>query len=316
MDEQGRCYLGLGLYKQALLLYGQLLSRQPQAAPVYVGLSRAQAHLGQTAEAIRTLNRGIRVVPADSVDDQVSLASILKSDHEYLPALAAAQAAYAHAPDDPQVALILADILSQLQRYPEERALLDTLLARQPGNAAVHAYLASLLENPLNPQRDLRQAEQQYQQALQDGATDAQIYAHLGALYKEQERYREAAAIFIRMLQINPDSTAGRLQLADAYLRMGDRRQGQAQQEIAQRLVARDQAETHLLAQIDRSPSDPQARLALGRHYLDAGQYSHALPVLQAAYLLAPSSGQTRRMLALLYQKLGLTQPTLAEKSP
>ena len=316
LDETGRCYFELGLYPQALALYQNLLARYPQASQSYAGLSHAQRLLKRNRESMQTLDTGARVVPTDDIRGKMRLVAEFVDDAAYLPALAVAQTAATDAPDDPQVTLTLVNVLDKLQRRAEEHPLLDTLLAAHPHDAYAHYFLALLLSDPLNPQRDLRVAELQYLRALRDDPRNLPSFQHLGALYLEEGRYQEAAALFIRILQIAPDLAAARQQLAEAYFRLGDRQRGQEQWKIAQQLLERDRVEARLKVRRDLHASDPQTWLALGRHYQNAGQYTQALPVFQATYALAPYSNATRTALIALYARIGVTPPTLPERFP
>jgi len=312
-DALGRCQIRLGLYTQALRTYQNLLPRAPQDAPLYIGLSHAQSFLEQTAAALETLERGARAVPERDIPGRLALVAEFERQGVLPRALAEAQAIHADAPDQPDAALAVARLLFKLGRLVEARPLLEQLVAAHPDHLAARRYLALVLDSPLLPERDRALAEHILLETVQRDRLNTSAYQHLGEIFQEQKRYRQAAVVYTRLLEVTPDSALGRLQLSRAYTRLGDRRTGEEQRRIAARLLARDQAESRLIIRRDRRPTDPQARLALARHYVNAGQLAKAFVELQAAYCLAPESSTPRRELLALYAQIGVPPPSLLQ---
>src|SRR5205814_3592757 len=79
-------------------------------------------------------------------------------------------------------------------------------------------------------------------------SSNEQAFTQLGTIYQEQGRYKQAAYVYVRLLQLNPDSAAGRMQLSRAYAALGDQRRAAEQREIGGRLQERDQTFSHLSA--------------------------------------------------------------------
>jgi tetratricopeptide (TPR) repeat protein len=309
----GLCEIQLGLFAEAAQTFETLISHAPEFAAGYVGLRRAQSLQDQHAAAARTLERGLQAVPVRDVSGRLAMVAELEQRGDLLRALAEAKTVQAQAPTNPDAALMVAHLLFRLGRLPEARALLEKLLAADNSDHAAHAALGSVLASPLQPKRDLALAEHHFLEALHFSQKDTESCQRLAQLYQEQQRYRQAAYINAWLLAITPDSASGRLQLAQAYARLGDTRNSAEQQQIANRLLERDREETRLMNGSAHRPGDPQTRLALMRHYVRAGQFGKALIEAQAAYCLAPNSPETHRELTALYQRIGVPSPLTPE---
>ncbi len=315
-EALGRCQLQLGLYTDALHTYQRLLERAPQEAAPYIGLSRAQSALGRNDAAMQTLERAARALSASDARGHLGIAAEFEQHGDLPRALAETQAAHASAPDNPDIAVSLAHLLYDLQRLPEAQRLLEPLVAAHPDNNRARRLLAAILNSPLNPHRDPAQAENQLLQALEQNARDPDALQRLGELYQEQGRYRQAAYIYTTLLQVTPDSAAGRLQLASTYARLGDARTGAQQREIARNLIARDREEERLITLRNQRPTDPRTHLTLARHYLRAGQLFKAFTELQSAYALSRGGPEARAELTALYARIGLPAPALPGEKP
>ncbi|HZO89963.1 MAG TPA: tetratricopeptide repeat protein [Chthonomonadaceae bacterium] len=308
-DVLARCEAQLGLFSEAIRTYDDLIARAPGSAIGYIGLSRVQFLLGQRQEALRTLERGSGAVAASDIQGRLALVSEFEARAEVQRALKEAQAVAGAAPEEPAAKVAVARLLGKLGRLTEARQMLEKVLAAHPDHAEALSALADLLLNPLLPKSDPAAIEQTLLRAGQNNPRDTASFTRLGAFYQELGHYRQAAYVYTRLLTRAPDSAVGRLQLAYAYARLGDTRASAEQQQIANRLLARDQEEARLVTRRDAHPRDPAARLALAHHYIGAGQFASALIELQAAYCLAPGSAPVRRELNAFYTRLGVPPP-------
>lgn len=301
----------LGLFAESRRTYQALLARAPTSADSYIGLSRAQAQLGQKAQARATWQQAARAIPANLLPERLHLAYEYEKRGDLERALNEAEAVLRVAPDDPVALLMAGHLQFKLVHLSEAQTRLEKLVAAHPDDRAGRRTLAAVLDNPMLPGRNRGRAEQLLLETLQAAPDDLPSYSQLGKMYQEQGRYRQAAYIYTRLLENSPDLAAARLQLSRAYARLGDTRQSAEQDQIAQRLLTRDNAEAQLSKKIDRHPTDPQARLELARHYIRSGQFTNALAQLQAAYALAPTAPEPRRELTAFYAQVGLPPPTL-----
>jgi tetratricopeptide (TPR) repeat protein len=125
-------------------------------------------------------------------------------------------------------------------------------------------------------------AKTAYQQASTLDPADFRWAYHLGCLF-EVSRPIEAVPWFERAVAIDPD-------YAPARVRFG---------ELLEKLGRFDEARTQLLAARRLDAKNAFAPLGLGRIELNAGRIPAALPLLEAAYALAP---ETRAVVATLSQ--------------
>jgi predicted Zn-dependent protease len=244
-----------------------------------------------------------------TVPDQLHIAHEYEQKGDLGSALKVAQSVLTKNPDDPLTMLMTGHLLFMLVRLPEARQTFEKLLAAHPEDSKARYSLAEILDNPLTVGRDRAMAENILLEMLQRDPKDVKAYTKLGTIYSEQGHFRQAAYISVLLLEQTPDSAAARLQLAQAYTKLNDTQSAQAQQEIAQRLLARDREEAQLQADTSRQPKDGMARLKLAKHYVNAGQYARALPALQAARCLAPGNQAVQNELTNLYQKLQVPLP-------
>lgn len=310
-DALGHCLMELGLYTAALRTFQGLLRRFPENAALYINISRLQGILRQREDALRTLERGLKAVLRSDIGGRLALMSELEQYGDLRRTLAVAQVIHADAPDNPDTALAVARLLYKLLRLQEARLLLEKLVANYPDNNLARYYLASVIDSPLQPHRDRKFAEHILLETLQRHPEDLLAHERLGEMYMQQSRYRQAAYIFTRLLEITPDSASSRLQLANAYARLGDARMGAEQRAIAEKLLARDRAEARLITLRNQQPTNPQYRLALANHYIRFRQFGRAFAELQVAYALAPEVARIRHEWVQFYEKLGLIPPSM-----
>lgn len=307
-DALGQCQAQLGLRAEAQQTYLNLLSRFPHSAEAYIGLSRAQASFGQKVESLNTLARATQAMR--TIPDRLHIAHEYELRGDLAHALAEAQSVLKTTPDDPLAMVMTGHLLFQLVRLSEARQVLEKLITAHPEDNKARYTLAEILDNPMTLKRNRAMAEHILLDIVQHDPNDSRPYTKLGALYLEQGHSRQAAYIYIRLLELTPDSALARLQLSQAYNKLGDTKSAQEQREIAQRLLARDREEAQLQAETGRQPADGLARLKLAQHYLKAGQFVNALPALQAAYCLAPGNQDVQKELKELYRTLPVPLPT------
>ncbi len=306
-DALGQSQSQLGLREEALKTYGTMLTHFPQNASAYIGFSRAQSSFGQKAESLGTLEKAAKEM--QTVPDRLHIAHEYEQKGDLAHALAESQAVLKNSPDDPLAMLMTGHLLFMLVRLPEAKQVFEKLTAAHPENSKAGYTLAEILDNPMTIKRDRAMAENILLEIAQSDPHDLKPYAKLGTIYMDQGHFRQAAYVYIRLLELVPNSALARLQLSLAFNKLGDPKSGQAQQEIAQHLLARDNEETRLQADTARHPTDAKARLNLARHYLKYGQYTNALPPLQAAYCLAPGNREIQMEMQSLYHDLNTTFP-------
>src|SRR5207244_1336103 len=150
--------------------------------------------------------RGLRAVPPADIPDRLKIVQELEEKGALTRALAEAQAILKTAPDDPAAQRMIGHLLFKLVRYPEARPILEKLVAAHPKEWEARLDLAAILNSPLLPGRDRALAEQMLLATLDGDPKNAAACAQLGEIYLDAGRYRQAAYVSTRMLEIVPDS--------------------------------------------------------------------------------------------------------------
>src|SRR5262249_34331564 len=162
-------------------------------------------YLGAMRQSVATLDRAAHAAPAENIPDRLHIAYEYEQKGALERALAVEQAVRASAPDDPLALKVTAHLLFKLVRLAEARRLLEKLVAEHPEDSGAAIDLAAIVDNPLLPGRDRALAEHMLLQVLQREPTNAQAFTQLGTIYQEQGRYRQAAYVYVRLLQLTPD---------------------------------------------------------------------------------------------------------------
>jgi tetratricopeptide (TPR) repeat protein len=309
-EAKGQAESDLGLLEDAQKTYQRLISASQESASGYIGLSRTLDLQHKRQDAITALENGISQVPVSDTAGRLEISKQFETFGDAVRALKEAESARAAAPDSVEAALAVVHLLIKLERPMDARAILDTLRAKHPENTQAKYQLAVAINSPLSAEHSPARVEHLLLEAIQKAPQDLPAYKLLGQIYQEQGRYRQAAYIYTKLLEQAPDSANARLQLSYAYAKLGDANIADQQQQIAKKLLARDQEAAALLVRVHTNPTDPEIHLQLAMHFVEVGMFSRALPELQAAYTLSSASPAIKQGLNLFYQRVEVTPPS------
>ncbi len=161
-----------------------------------------------------------------------------------------------------------------LEAY-DTRQKLATLSAidSKPQSQAILAFLENEIGLEAVRRKDYTEASRRFQSAIELDARAVPAYLNLGDVRITQNRDKEAAAIWEKLVQVAPDR---------AYLAF-DRLEA-----LAVRAQAPDRFTRLCRKLIEDTPQDWRARLALSRHLTAIGQPQEALELLFAALVQNP----------------------------
>ncbi|HVR29581.1 MAG TPA: tetratricopeptide repeat protein [Thermoanaerobaculia bacterium] len=180
----------------------------------------------------------------------------------------------------PDLSEVEAPVRAKLERLQEE-------VARSPRDGEAWGRLAMALDA-----HDLfDEAKAAYRRAVSLDATDFRWSYHLACLL-ELSQPRDAAAWFYRAVALDPG-------YAPARVRYG---------ELLEGLARFDEAREQLREARRLDPKNAFAPLGLGRIELNAGRVPAALPLLEAAYALAPDTRAVVATLSQAYFRAGQSQ--------
>jgi tetratricopeptide (TPR) repeat protein len=309
-DGVGRSALKLGLLTESLDAYRRIIALDPHNAAGYVGEAKALKALGRREESQKALETGAAAVPPGDLAGRLVLLGEFEQRVELPRALTEAQQLAKQFPQEPEALRALARILSKVQRISDAQSLLDKRLLEAPDDLDAKRQLGSVLLNRLNPHRDRDRAEELLMEVLKKDAGSRETFLALGELYTEEESYRKAAFITIKLLGIAPDMASARLLLARALSHLPDsnyRAIEADQRKIAEGLLARDRIDERLAFEKDARPMDAGVRLELARHFEKTGRFARALPEYEAAWALSPPGSVPRREPEQFCAKFGIT---------
>lgn len=171
---------------------------------------------GQFIEAM-TLARSILETSPDDAFVWTALGSSLIKQQEYQEALQALEQANSLFPDDHLILDSLAWVHTRLGDHPQALTLQRRSLELEPGHAAGHFHLASLL-NECGDAQALEHLEQA--EALGHDLTE--VLALRGAVQTALFRFNDALASFRKLVEISPDNPEVQNNIANVYKDIGD----------------------------------------------------------------------------------------------
>ncbi len=181
-------------------------------------------------------------------------------------------AAYARAPDDPEVARMRAILLWKQGRGEEARSILEGLLATHPGDETALRLLGALHMEAMDAQAAAAVYERLCALPVA-GVHDRVLWAEA---LTAAGRYRQARTILEALLPVAREHPEVRLRLADAYL--GEERI--------------DEAVAMLESAREATPDDPAVLASLARLYAMRGQRAEGLEVMKRYTALQPDNAR------------------------
>ncbi len=260
---------------------------------VYVTLGRIHQKLGQYDLAVQEFNRALELDPRDSK----ALAGLGRS-YEMAGRLSDAEAAFQKAadarPDNWDGYEELALFYNRQNKYPQAIAAYKRALEITPDNAQLYLNLGgAYLES--GDSKLLPAAEETLKKALAMNPTYP-AYANLGALYGQEKRYPEAAAMTEKALALDSNDYLVWDNLATYYKWLNRR---DKLKEVRARMLP--MVESKVVA----DPRDATAQAVLANIYADQGQKEKAVIRVRSAYELAPDDPQVLEIIADASEILG-----------
>ena len=338
----GDAFAGDGDSAAALMTWYGALPLAPQEARLYLALGRGMIAQGKLELAADYVRHALDLEPRPDVaaaahsllgrllagDDPAEAAGQLSqaADSDMLAVLRAVNAE----PEPANQAMLLGIAFLQRDELTLARRQLERAVAMAPANAQAYAYLGHVLDRL----GDTPTAQGALQQALTLDPNLVVAYYFLGIHDRQVGHVKEAQAILWQGLVLDPENAALRVQMAEAYLDLGDYGgaeewyQGAAdvapedQQLDFQLMVAHFYLD-HLYhvveggvpaaeAAVALAPSDARAQDLLGWAYHLAGRHGEGEQALVRALTLAPDLVSARYHLGSLYANTG--RPDLARQ--
>lgn len=175
-----------------------------------------------------------------------------------------------------------ADYFLGMEDYPEAIRRHQLVIKQHPDNALAHYHLGFCYGLTGQHQQELAE----YEQAINLGLDDWQLFLNLGLLYLESGNVHAALEVLKLASLLGPDHPETHFNLGLAYQRLGQL--PDAEQEVLQSI------------QID--PSQVDARNTLGTIYAEEGKYSRAHDEWSELVETDPGYAPARQNLIILQQ--------------
>lgn len=249
----------LPVWRDNVALLRAAAAYDPKDPKPHLLLAEHFVALGDPNGALAAVERAIAIDPknADAFHKQTAVLTLLG---QYPQAEAAARTSISLDPKDAIGWANLGDALMQQGKSAEAIDACRRAVALDSTNADNWYNLGVALGN----QDDLSEAIAAYRRTIEINPRHAQAVNNMGALLGASGRIAEARDAYKRAVQLTPMSVEVRMNLALAYLRLGDRTSAKEQRTIVERL---DPAAVKRLDEIFRAsgvvpdaPSEPSRR--------------------------------------------------------
>ena len=199
-------------------------------------------------------------------------------------------------PHDADVRFLLGHTALLARRYDEAAAAYDEVAAARPNWAAAHGGLGYALLMADQPQR----AARAYSRTLELNPDSTLVRYQLARLYAAQGQNRAAIAEFEQLVQREPHVSEYPTRLADLLIQL-EQGTGMALGQTA-RLA---EAEKLLRRAIALGSKAAHPHWSLGMLYACQGRYAEAVPLFEHLLQIAPRDFQAHLFLGHLYQRSG-----------
>jgi tetratricopeptide (TPR) repeat protein len=241
----------LQVWRDNITLLQESARAEPRDPAPLLLLAEMHAAAGDVIAALAAVDRAI-ALDSTSVDAHHRRTVLLSRLRSYPDAEASARKTIALAPENPIAWANLGDILARQGRTAEaahacrRAVVLDSTSADNWYNLGV----------ALGGVEDFSGAILAYQRAIAINPQHLQAINNLGALMGGAGRLEEARDAYLRALELSPTSVEARMNLALAYLRLGDKSAAARERQALQRL---DPRAARKLAELFRESGAPEA---------------------------------------------------------
>ncbi|MGA9968560.1 MAG: tetratricopeptide repeat protein, partial [Terriglobales bacterium] len=186
-----------GNYREAILLFEQILKADPKIALANLQLGRAWNSLGEYDKAVPWLQNAVELTP-DSAEAHYELGAAL----------------------------------GEMGDWAGSAKQLEAAVAQDPGSDEMHFYLGSAYEEIDR----IGDAVKQYQAALDINPDNFRANLLLGRLLAMQDRPKEAVPLLQKAVKLDPQSPDAHKFLGNVYTVLGDEEKARRELAEAQRL--------------------------------------------------------------------------------
>ncbi|HEY6137452.1 MAG TPA: tetratricopeptide repeat protein [Thermoanaerobaculia bacterium] len=249
-----------GRFDEALAKIDKLVAKSPDNVTLQYERAMILVDAARIDDAEAALRKVVTAKP-DFYDAQRMLGRIIidraGSDRAKIDeALTHLQAAFKIYPDDLATGMAVAQILQNMQRWPEAEKTLATLLERAPDQRAIN-YMYAMVLTKLGRGNE---SKQYLERAVEVDPTFVGAALQLADIYEAENDFAKAAAVLQPLIADEPTNIEFQRRQAYLYLRGGEP----------------EKARASLKALVDADPKDTRSLFYLAEAYNDLEQYGEA----------------------------------------
>jgi tetratricopeptide (TPR) repeat protein len=320
-------YEELGKYEKAEERFQQLLKLTEKPAGDYSQSERQNrgvflTHAGYVSQQLEKYSQAIAYFtelktlnPENAARSEGYIIDTYRTTKELDKALAASEHALKTYPNDKDLKLLNADLLSETGKSAEAIAILERMLNGAEDDIKVYSAMVQVYQR----EKKFKEAEKVLVPAEKLFKNKETFHFMLGSVYERQKDYEKAEGTFRKVLEINPDHAASLnylgYMLADRGVRLEesldlikkavdlDPNNGAYLDSLGWayfKLNRMDEAELYLKKALDRVRKDSTIHEHLGDVYYRKGKYEEA----RAAWELSLKCGQDEEEIRKVQKKV------------
>ncbi len=271
-------------FRQAEMLYHQVLRADPGNAPAWCALGAVLQGLGKPGDAVHCLRQALTLRP-NFAEAHAQLGLAHADQGQFEAAVACYQQALRHQADDVETLFHLASAQAALGQLAQAALTYHQVLRLKPDHVEAHTSLGITAAR----QGHTDEAIACLRQALRLRPDHAKAHNNLGVALAEKGRADEALAAWREAVRLNPN-------YAEAHFNIGVTLAERRQPEEA---IAAYQRAVRL------KPDYAEALNNLGLVLTEQGRYAEAVAVIQQALRLRPGYPEAHNNLGLALVELG-----------
>ena len=260
---------------------------------------------GHFAEAERLYRRAIQLKP-EALAPYIHVAEVLRESNRLDEAAAILETVLQGAPGESSASALLGQIELSRRNYPRAIELLTAALEKVPEANRLHYPLALAYRGTGEQEKaaehlalrgnvGLRPADP-WPDELEEVKVGERVHILSGRMAFRAGRYTEAAELFAKAVEANPESAGARVNLGTSLTAIGKKNEAVTQFQLA---LAID-------------PDNATALFNLGRLLVEGGAAGAALTYLERASELAPTDHEARTTWAKALSLLGQDEEALS----
>jgi len=269
-------------YKNAVVLWEDVIRKNPKAWIAYNNLGSAYNKVGKYEEAIPLLNKAIKLEPGYA-EAYNNLGNAYNNIGNYEEAIALYKKAIELNPLFVEIYYNLGNAIRSIGNYEEAIALYKKAIELNPDYAGAFYNNLGLAYNDIG---EKEKAIASYKKAIALDPNCAEPYNNLGNIYKSLGRTEEAIALYKKAIKVKADNAEIYYNLGSAYSDIGKNEEA---------IVFYKKAIVAL------NPNRAEAYYNLGNAYNNIGNYEEAIVSYKRAIALNPHFEKAYNNLAVIY---------------